>query len=46
MDGITKSVDMSVSKLWKTMKGEVWHAAIHWVSKIRTLGDRTTATWE
>ena len=38
LDGITDSMDMSVSKLWKTVK-EVWHAAIHWVSKIRTLSD-------
>ena len=27
LDGITKSVDMSLSKLWEVVKGrETWHA--------------------
>ena len=37
LDGITDSMDMSLSKLWETVKGpEVWHAAIHGVTKSQT----------
>ena len=37
VDGITDSMDMSLSKLWElVMDRGVWHAAVHEITKSQT----------
>ena len=37
LDGITDTIDMSLSKLWEIVKDrESWHAAVHGITKSLT----------
>ena len=37
LDGITDSMDISLSELWQIVKDrEAWHAAVHGVTKNQT----------